>query len=128
MNAVLDQSRRGFAEKVRRNKSVLTIFRQPTRTNAAGKVVPDSTADPEELERVASISREQEGPYPYVQNEAGQGSNNLSRYIKFTHDVDIREGDRFTQDGRSWTVATVDPIRKFNGVSGYQAKLKENAN
>lgn len=119
--AALAQARRGIAEKIAINKSVLTISRQPTRVNSAGETVPDPYGTPQSLSRVARVSREQEGPFSYDTTEAGIGAENLARFILFAHTTDIQEGDRFDE----WTVGAVDPIRKYGGLIGYQAKLKE---
>ena len=123
---LLKQARLAHRNLINENPTILTISRKAKVTGASGIYETENPyAVPQTLTRVARISRYSGSQINPQEKPQGIGFD-LVRYIIFEYNVDIQEGDTFTDtDLTTLTVGKVDPLEKFCGIYGKRAVLKE---
>lgn len=124
MNPFLKQARDGVKKLIKESSETIVIIRQPMTNDGFGGQVPDPLGTPTEHAYKVRIAHERSQPAMMTDTSAGM-STNLQRHLLADYQADIRLGDIFEALGRSWKVGPVDPLKKFNGVIGYQAPLTD---
>ena len=122
--ALLSQARKGISAIISENKESIILFRKGTTDDGFGNKIENPYASPSEIVLVCRISHESKGPFFVSENPAGQ-STDFQRYILADHKANVQAGDTFTYDSKGWIVKDVDTLKKFGGIIGYQAKIKE---
>jgi hypothetical protein len=114
-----------FKENIKENESSIVINRQDALVDDGfGGLIPDPNGTPIEIPIKCRIAHER-GQVP-VNNDSPAGlSTNLNRFIQTYYTDEIKVNDTFTLDGLNWQINKVDPLRKFNGLIGYQGVLIE---
>lgn len=124
MNPLLKQARNGVKKLIEESPETIVIIRQPMKDDGFGGQVPDPFGTPTEHTYKVRIAHERGNPDMLTDTSAGM-STNLQRHLLADYLTDIKHGDIFEALGRSWKIGPVDPLKKFNGVIGYQAPLTD---
>ena len=121
---LLKQAREGINRLINENSEIIIIYRKPLIDDGFGGLVEDPHGDPVPHEIKCRIFHESKMPGNFFPAPSGL-STNLSRAILVEHDVIIFDGDLFEAIEKRFKIGAVDPLIKFEGVTGYQAPLTE---
>lgn len=122
--ALLVQKRKGIQDKINKSPEAIIIYRKPMTDNGFGDLVEDPYGTPVPYNVRCRLSHEQEGPQTQINAPSGL-STALVRFILVDHKTTIYENDTFEALGKKFRIGVVDPLKKFNGILGYQAPLYE---
>ncbi len=106
-----------------------TMVRKSTKLvdNGFGKMVPDLFDTGSSVTVTFRLAHDKKAPAVSQGNEQGVFTTNNNRIATWAWDVDIQEGDTFTDAdlGKTFAFRDVDVLRKYGGVIGYQAAIIE---
>ncbi len=122
---MLNQARDSIKKMIADSPENIIIMRKPMVSDGYEGLVIDPSGIPVPHKMIVRLSHEKKFPGNYNTAPAGL-STNLARYITADYETNIYDGDTFdTSFGKEYKIGAVDPLKKFNGVIGYQAPLIE---
>ncbi len=119
---LLQQARKAIAFQIAQSPESITIPRQGMAPDGFGELMPDG--DPEDVELVVRISHERSGVQQTGLVPSGLDTS-LSYWILANHLAELREGETVSAPGRGrkFRIGVVDTLKKFEGVTAFQAPL-----
>lgn len=120
---LLKQARFGYKKLIQESPTTITLRRLPLVDDGFGGFVEDPLGIPLETSKTVRIAHERAIISKVGESPSGLQTD-LSRYLLWEHNVDIRENDTFDEI-QGYRVGKPDPLKKFGGIYGYQAPLIE---
>ncbi len=106
-----------------------TMVRKSTKLvdNGFGKMLPDLFDTGSSVTVTFRLAHDKKAPAVSQGTEQGVFTTNNNRIATWAWDVDIQEGDTFTDAdlGKTFAFRDIDVLRKYGGVIGYQAAVIE---
>jgi len=120
----LQQVRKGIAFQIAQSPDTIIVSRVPNVPDGFGGLMPDPSGIPVEFRYVVRLSHERSGVRQQEQQPSGVDTA-LSQWVLGNHLLVLNEGEVFESvaQGRRYKVGVVDALRKFGGVTAYQAPL-----
>lgn len=125
---MLNQARDAIKKMIGDSPEKITLYRKPMVDDGFGGLIEDPTGEDESYELTVRLSQERRFAGNY--NPAPVGlSTNLARYILSDYESIMYDGETFTSSfDKQYKIGAVNPLIKFEGVTGYEAPLIEAVN
>lgn len=122
---LLKQARSGIKALINESPFTVTKSVYPLVSDGFGGMVEDPTGTPVPSTIKIRISHERRQTFLNSEKPSGL-STDLQRFAMWAYDVTMEEGDSITGIAdKNYRIGPVDPLYKFGGIIGYQAKLIE---
>jgi hypothetical protein len=122
MKEALKQERDSIKQNILSNPSIVTWATPEMIDNGYGQMIPDPSGSSVDHKERVRLSHEKSGVNTNEETPAGLGTS-YSLFVLAAYNSKITKGITIMANGSKYNVGTVDTLRKFGGVTGYQAPL-----
>lgn len=118
----LNQARESIRQNILSNPSIATWSVAAMIDNGYGEMIPDPSGTATSYKERVRLAHEESGVNTNEETPAGLGTS-YTLFVIAAYNSKLTAGITITADGVKYTVGTVDTLRRFGGIIGYQAPL-----